>query len=71
MESDTVNRKKGVYYMDNKRKTSLRMKLRYRLRKTTEQYLNMPRDLQSSVTEKEIRWMTGNNMTSYTIVNTG
>ena len=29
----------------------------------------MPGDLQSSVTEKEIRWMTGNNITSYTIVN--
>lgn len=29
----------------------------------------MPRDLQNSVTEKEIRWMTGNNITSYTIVN--
>jgi len=29
----------------------------------------MPRDLQSSVMEKEIRLMTRNNITSYTIVN--
>ena len=29
----------------------------------------MPRDLQSSGMEKEIRWMMRNNITSYTIVN--